>query len=1177
MKKNLFTIMMLVAITLLVSAASANVISIENGQVTTVGGTDTITLVLDEAPHGLSGYSVNVYIDNPAVARITAVSYPSWAGMTSTPTLPSTNVLLSGADTGGLIQHVPSATSITLATLTIEGLSGGSTPVTATINLINDDDENVLTPTIAPGTFSVTVDSDNDGVPDATDNCPSVANPTQIDTDGDGIGDACDTCTSPGIPETCNGIDDNCDGTVDNGLTAPSASKQAGVCVGSVQVCMGAGGWADPDYTAITGYEATEVSCDVADNDCDGSVDEPFSNLGQSCSAGSGACADDGVYVCTADKLGTECDATPGTGTAEVCNNIDDDCNGVVDDGITSTPTTCGQGACASAGTLACVGGSMVDSCHAGTGSAEICNGIDDDCDGAIDDGITSTPTTCGQGACASTGTLACVGGNMADSCTAGSPAAETCNGIDDNCDGTVDNGLTAPSATKQAGVCVGSVQVCMGAGGWADPDYTAITGYEATEVSCDAVDNDCDGSVDEPFSNLGQSCSEGSGACEDDGVYVCTADKLGTECDATPGTGTAEVCNNIDDDCNGVVDDGIATTPTTCGTGACASAGTLACVGGSMLDSCHAATGSADTCNGIDDNCDGIVDNGLTAPSAGKQAGVCAGSVKVCTGAGGWADPDYTAITGYEVTEASCDAADNDCDGSVDEPFTNLGQSCSEGSGACADTGVYVCTADKLGTECDATPGTGTAEVCNNIDDDCNGVVDDGIATTPTTCGTGACASAGTLACVGGSMVDSCHAGTGSAETCNNIDDDCDGVVDDGIATTPTACGEGACASTGTLTCVGGNMADSCTAGTPAAETCNNIDDNCDGTVDNGLAAPSASKQAGVCVGAVQVCTGAGGWADPDYTAITGYEVTEASCDAADNDCDGSVDEPSSCSTDTDGDGVADSTDNCPAVANANQLDTDSDGIGDVCDNCPVVTNPTQTDTDNDTVGDACDGCPNDAGKIVPGICGCGVADTDTDTDGIANCVDNCPLVANPTQTDTDGDGVGDACDKPVAAFTSDVQTGTAPLLVQFTDSTIGTVSYAWDFNNDGVTDSTLQNPSYTYTTAGRYTVKLTVTNAAGSDSITIRNYIRTVAMKADFIADNRRVLIDQEVHFTDISTDTPTSWAWDFDNDSVTDSTEQNPSYTYPTAGRFTVKLTVSNGYDDVSVMKKGYITVK
>jgi hypothetical protein len=953
MKKNLFTIMMLVAITLLVSAASANVISIENGQVTTVGGTDTITLVLDEAPHGLSGYSVNVYIDNPAVARITAVSYPSWAGMTSTPTLPSTNVLLSGADTGGLIQHVPSATSITLATLTIEGLSGGSTPVTATINLINDDDENVLTPTIAPGTFSVTVDSDNDGVPDATDNCPSVANPTQIDTDGDGIGDACDTCTSPGIPETCNGIDDNCDGTVDNGLTAPSASKQAGVCVGSVQVCMGAGGWADPDYTAITGYEATEVSCDVADNDCDGSVDEPFSNLGQS--------------------------------------------------------------------------------------------------------------------------------------------------------------------------------------------------------------------------------CSEGSGACEDDGVYVCTADKLGTECDATPGTGTAEVCNNIDDDCNGVVDDGIATTPTTCGTGACASAGTLACVGGSMVDSCHAGTGSAETCNGIDDNCDGIVDNGLTAPSAGKQAGVCAGSVKVCTGAGGWADPDYTAITGYEVTEASCDAADNDCDGSVDEPFTNLGQSCSEGSGACADTGVYVCTADKLGTECDATPGTGTAEVCNNIDDDCNGVVDDGIATTPTTCGTGACASAGTLACVGGSMVDSCHAGTGSAETCNNIDDDCDGVVDDGIATTPTACGEGACASTGTLTCVGGNMADSCTAGTPAAETCNNIDDNCDGTVDNGLAAPSASKQAGVCVGAVQVCTGAGGWADPDYTAITGYEVTEASCDAADNDCDGSVDEPSSCSTDTDGDGVADSTDNCPAVANANQLDTDSDGIGDVCDNCPVVTNPTQTDTDNDTVGDACDGCPNDAGKIVPGICGCGVADTDTDTDGIANCVDNCPLVANPTQTDTDGDGVGDACDKPVAAFTSDVQTGTAPLLVQFTDSTIGTVSYAWDFNNDGVTDSTLQNPSYTYTTAGRYTVKLTVTNAAGSDSITIRNYIRTVAMKADFIADNRRVLIDQEVHFTDISTDTPTSWAWDFDNDSVTDSTEQNPSYTYPTAGRFTVKLTVSNGYDDVSVMKKGYITVK
>jgi hypothetical protein len=81
--------------------------------------------------------------------------------------------------------------------------------------------------------------------------------------------------------------------------------------------------------------------------------------------------------------------------------------------------------------------------------------------------------------------------------------------------------------------------------------------------------------------------------------------------------------------------------------------------------------------------------------------------------------------------------------------------------------------------------------------------------------------------------MVDSCVAGTGEAETCNNIDDDCDGTVDDGIASTPTTCGLGACASTGTLECVGGTMVDSCVAGTPVDEICDGVDNDCDGSVD--------------------------------------------------------------------------------------------------------------------------------------------------------------------------------------------------------------------------------------------------------------------------------------------------------------------------------------------------------
>ncbi len=73
-----------------------------------------------------------------------------------------------------------------------------------------------------------------------------------------------------------------------------------------------------------------------------------------------------------------------------------------------------------------------------------------------------------------------------------------------------------------------------------------------------------------------------------------------------------------------------------------------------------------------------------------------------------------------------------------------------------------------------------------------------------------------------------------------------------------------------------------------------------------------------------------------------------------------------------------------------------------------------------------------------------------------------------------------------PFAAFEAVPLSGTAPLTVMFTDKSTGTgpLTYAWDFNNDGITDNTTQNPSYTYGTAGVYTVNLTVTNSVGSNS---------------------------------------------------------------------------------------------
>ena len=126
------------------------------------------------------------------------------------------------------------------------------------------------------------------------------------------------------------------------------------------------------------------------------------------------------------------------------------------------------------------------------------------------------------------------------------------------------------------------------------------------------------------------------------------------------------------------------------------------------------------------------------------------------------------------------------------------------------------------------------------------------------------------------------------------------------------------------------------------------------------------------------------------------------ANSDQLDTDSDGTGD---ACDTDDDGDGDNDGSDNCPLIANADQLDTDSDGTGDACDtdddgdgdndgsdNCPLVSNANQLDTDSDGTGDACD--------------------TDDDGDGDNDGSDNCPLVSNADQLDTDSDGTGDACD---------------------------------------------------------------------------------------------------------------------------------------------------------------------
>jgi surface protein len=166
-----------------------------------------------------------------------------------------------------------------------------------------------------------------------------------------------------------------------------------------------------------------------------------------------------------------------------------------------------------------------------------------------------------------------------------------------------------------------------------------------------------------------------------------------------------------------------------------------------------------------------------------------------------------------------------------------------------------------------------------------------------------------------------------------------------------------------------------------------------------------------------------------------------------------------------------------------------------------------------------------------------------------------------------------------PVADFIASPTSGVNPLTVNFTDqSTNSPTSWAWDFTNDGTTDSTAQNPSYTYSNPGSYTVKLTASNAYGSDSKTRTNYIQVniPAPVTDFIGSPTSGTRPLTVNFTDQSTNSPTSWAWDFTNDGTTDSTAQNPSYTYQNAGTYSVKLTATNSTGSDTKTRTSYISV-
>ncbi|MBX3271901.1 MAG: hypothetical protein KF729_16655 [Sandaracinaceae bacterium] len=251
-------------------------------------------------------------------------------------------------------------------------------------------------------------------------------------------------------------------------------------------------------------------------------------------------------------------------------------------------------------------------------------------------------------------GTQTCDATSGWSACDAREAAAEVCDGNDNDCNFVIDDGVDTGTACTIEVVGVGAcpgVEVCAGASGF------SCQGQTPRAEQCNYIDDDCDGTADEDFPDVGTVCEVGVGACFAFGAVRCRADGSGTECSASAGAPSAERCNGRDDDCNGAIDETFPTLGDGCSTGlgACERFGTVVCRADESAAACSAVAGApgVESCNYVDDDCDGVAD-----------------------------DPFRDAVTGLYNRNDTCGSCDIDC-GTVYAGLPNALGTCSTASGS--------------------------------------------------------------------------------------------------------------------------------------------------------------------------------------------------------------------------------------------------------------------------------------------------------------------------------------------------------------------------------------------------------------------------------------------------------------------------------------------------------------